>query len=226
MPSTSPANARYDLSALHREWSSFYADLNGAAGADRTAGSGVAQCKAEKLTAGEAGMGAAECKAEKFAADRAGKSAAGKINAKIRRMKAADKEEVLLMMREFYSSSAVSTNGSDEIFENDFKNSIGNCPFLEGFIFYSGSEVLGYAMIAKSFSTEFGKPCIWFEDLYIKPKYRGRHIVPNFIKFIENNYPNSIFRLEAEPENAHAVHVYEKLGFKKLPYMEMKKELS
>lgn len=33
------------------------------------------------------------------------------------------------------------------------------------------------------------------------------------------------FRLEVEPENERAVAVYEKCGYKKLPYMQMTKEL-
>lgn len=143
---------------------------------------------------------------------------------KIRTMNINDKNEILCMMREFYSSDAVFTNGSDEIFEQDFKNCINECPFLEGFVFCNESETLGYAMIAKSFSTEFGKPCIWFEDLYLKPDYRGQHIIPKFVKYIEDTYPDSVFRLEAEKENEHAVHVYKKLGFRELPYTEMKKD--
>ena len=67
-------------------------------------------------------------------------------------------------------------------------------------------------MLAKSFSTEFGKSCIWLEDLYLKPEYRGNGIIPKFIKFVENTYKNSSLRLEVEDENTHAVNVYEKEG--------------
>ena len=31
----------------------------------------------------------------------------------------------------------------------------------------------GYGMAAKSFSTEYGRQCIWLEDIYIKAEYRG-----------------------------------------------------
>ena len=76
-------------------------------------------------------------------------------------------------------------------------------------------------MIAKSFSTEFGKPCIWFEDLYLKPEFRGFGIIPSFIEYIKQNYPECIYRLEVEKENTHAIHVYKKSNFKELPYTEM-----
>ena len=137
-------------------------------------------------------------------------------------MRIDDREEIISMMKIFYSSDAVFTNGSDEIFENDFLNCINSSPYLEGYVFCSGVKVLGYAMIAKSFSTEFGKPCIWFEDLYVKSEYRGNGIVPKFVEYIKQKYPACIFRLEVERENTHAVHVYKKSGFEELPYVEMK----
>lgn len=144
------------------------------------------------------------------------------MNFEIRKMCIDDRDEIISMMKIFYSSDAVFTNGSDEIFENDFLNCINETPYLEGYVFYSDNKVLGYAMIAKSFSTEFGKSCLWFEDLYVKSEYRGNGIVPKFVEYIKQKYPESIFRLEVERENTHAVHVYKKKGFKELPYVEMK----
>lgn len=131
--------------------------------------------------------------------------------------------EVIRMMREFYSSSAVATNGSEEIFEADVKNCIENSPYLEGYVFADRDRIMGYAMAAKSFSTEFGKPCIWIEDIYLKPEYCGKGIGSQFLSFIEQKYPDAIFRLEVEEENERAVHVYRKSGFEVMPYMEMKK---
>ena len=72
-------------------------------------------------------------------------------------------------------------------------------------------------------STEFGKSCIWIEDLYIKEEYRNQRIGSLFLHYIESKYFNSLLRLEVEEENEHAVHVYKKCGFEVLPYMEMKK---
>lgn len=141
----------------------------------------------------------------------------------IRKMKNTDSDEVLEMMRIFYNSPAVFTSGSDEIFENDIKNCVNDCPFLEGYIFEENEKIAGYAMLAKSFSTEFGKPCIWLEDLYIKNEFRGKGIGTMFLKFLEENYSDTVIRLEVEEENENAVHVYRKAGFDVLPYMEMKK---
>ncbi len=142
---------------------------------------------------------------------------------KIRSMQEADRKEVLSMMEVFYNSPAVFTNGSYEIFVADVDACLNDSPFLEGYVFEENAEVLGYAMVAKSFSTEFGKPCVWLEDLYLKEFARGKGLIPSFFKFIEEKNPNAVFRLEVERENEHAVHVYTKAGFTELPYVEMKK---
>ena len=142
-----------------------------------------------------------------------------------RLMTAEDTESVLEMMRVFYASSAVSTNGSEEIFRNDIDNCIGDCQFLEGYIFSYNNSIAGYAMVAKSFSTEFGKPCIWIEDIFVKPEFRGREIGTKFFADIEQKYPNCIFRLEVEEYNHGAIKLYKKSGYEFLPYSEMKKDL-
>ena len=53
----------------------------------------------------------------------------------MRKMTAEDKPHVLDMMRKFYRSDAVMTNGSEEIFVNDIEECISDSPFLEGFVF-------------------------------------------------------------------------------------------
>lgn len=143
----------------------------------------------------------------------------------IREMTQADTEQVVAMMRVFYTSPAVLSDGSEEIYRNDVENCVGDCPYLEGYVFAEGDGILGYAMIAKSFSTEFGRPCIWIEDLYIRKEYRGCGIGTEFFDFIEKKYPDTVMRLEAEEENHRAVSVYKKCGYEVLPYLEMKKIL-
>ncbi len=145
------------------------------------------------------------------------------MNNIIRKMKKEDKSEVLAMMRVFYASEAVRTNGSDEIFENDFENCINDCPYLEGYVFEHEGKIQGYAMLAKSFSTEFGKPCIWIEDIYLKETSRGLGLGTKFFEFIHAEYSDVVFRLEAEEENERAVHVYKKSGYEVLPYLELVK---
>ncbi len=134
-----------------------------------------------------------------------------------------DTEEVLEMMRVFYHSQAVWSDGSEEIYANDIENCVNESPYLEGYVFTDGDLIAGYAMIAKSFSTEFGRPCVWIEDLYLKQEYRGLGIGTKFFEYIEQAYPDCLFRLEVEKENIQAMRLYRKRGFEILPYTEMKK---
>lgn len=139
----------------------------------------------------------------------------------IRAMVENDRAEIKAMMHIFYSSPAVHTNGSEEIFDNDIDNCVNSSPYLEGYVFEENGVIQGYAMLAKSFSTEFGKMCIWIEDIYFKPECRGMGIGSRFIEFVKDKYHNAVLRLEVEEENERAVRVYKKGGFEFLPYMEM-----
>ena len=141
----------------------------------------------------------------------------------IRPMEIGDKKQVIDMMREFYLSPALITNGSEEIFNANVDNCIGNSQYVEGYVFCDDDTILGYAMIAKSFSTEFGKHCIWIEDLYIKEQYRKQGIGSSFFKFIEEKYEGCLFRLEVEKGYEKAINTYRRTGFTELPYLEMKK---
>ena len=140
---------------------------------------------------------------------------------RIRKMKPSDENEVLAMMRPFYSSPAVFTNGSEAIFRRDFAECIRDSPFLEGYILEDEDQILGYSMLAHSFSTEFGKPCVWIEDIYLKPEARGKGLGTEFLTFVRKTYPQAILRLEVEEENTPAVSAYRKSGFASLPYLEM-----
>ena len=141
--------------------------------------------------------------------------------AEIRKIRQEDREVVIDMMRRFYNSPALITNGSEEIFASNVDNCLSNSPYLEGYVFIIEDKVIGYGMLAKSFSTEFGSECIWIEDIYLEEEYRGQGIGSKFIHYVKDTYSDKVLRLEAESDNAKAIATYEKNGFKKLPYMEL-----
>ena len=78
-------------------------------------------------------------------------------------------------------------------------------------------------MLAMSFSTEFGRPCVWIEDLFLKEGYRRQGRGSAFLQYVSQRYPDAVHRLEAEGGNAAALAVYRKCGFEILPYTELKR---
>lgn len=141
--------------------------------------------------------------------------------AEIRKIRQEDREIVIDMMRRFYNSPALITNGSEEIFASNVDSCLSNSPYLEGYVFTVEDKVIGYGMLAKSFSTEFGSECIWIEDIYLEEEYRGQGIGSKFIQYVKDTYSDKVLRLEAESDNTKAIAAYEKNGFKKLPYVEL-----
>lgn len=144
----------------------------------------------------------------------------------IRKMTASDKPEILQMMRIFYDSPAVEHTAPDAVLEKDIDDALSDLPYLEGFTIEQCGQIIGYAMTAVSYTTEYGGICIWLEDLYLKTEHRHTGIAGELFRFIEANYPDAVrFKLEVEPENEFAVRCYEKYGYGKSPYFLMTKEL-
>ncbi len=135
-----------------------------------------------------------------------------------------DRSAVIAMMETFYASPAVQSNGSPAIFQADVDACLSDSPYLEGYTVKEGEKMVGYAMLAKSFSTEFGKPCVWIEDLYFIPDCRKKGYGTAVLRFVAETYPDAVIRLEVEEENEIAVHTYKKAGFTTLPYQEMIKQ--
>lgn len=142
---------------------------------------------------------------------------------KIREMCPNDREIVIKMMREFYNSSAVITNGSEEIFAANFANCLSDLPCVEGFVFVFDEKIIGYGIIARGYSTEFGRECVWVEDVFVSAEYRGHGVGSQFIQHVKANNPDKILRLEAESGNNSALNFYKRLGFSELPYLELVK---
>lgn len=184
-----------------------------------------------------------------------GAASEGQFDIILRSMTESDRPAVLELMRSFYTSEAVLTDGSEEIYNNDITACVSDSPYLEGFVFTydphseepslterqssnhddssdgstadnheKANRILGYAMIAHSFSTEYGKPCIWIEDLYLLEEARGLGLASGFFDFLASEYPDSLHRLEAELGNAHAMEVYKSKDFREMPYVEMYRE--
>ena len=145
----------------------------------------------------------------------------------IRTLKQSDFDRVLSMMRLFYASDALLIHPEESVLRRTLTDAIGDCPYLEAFGFENDGILVGYGMVAMSYSTEAGGLCAWIEDIYISPQFRGMGIGSRFLDFVWERYRNRVvrIRLEAEPENARAMAVYRKAGFEILGYTQLVREL-
>lgn len=130
------------------------------------------------------------------------------------------------MMRQFYDSPAVFHTSSDAVLRKDIEDCISDMPLVEGFVFEEDEKLLGYAMTALNYTTEYGGISVWIEDIYLKPEARGKGIATDFFAFIEKQYPQAVrFKLEVEQENEVAIAAYRRNGYSISPYFEMTKEM-
>jgi len=139
----------------------------------------------------------------------------------IRKIQRADTELVVDMMRKFYNSPSVITDGSEKIFAANVENCLNGSPYVDGFVFVDGGKIIGYGITAHGYSTEFGGECIWIEDIYVEAEYRGHGVGTKFIRHVKEIYPEKILRLESEANNIKALSLYKRLGFGELPYLEL-----
>ena len=145
----------------------------------------------------------------------------------IRPMEQKDFDKVLEMMLVFYASDALLIHPEESVLRKTLADAIEAGPYVEGFVFCDGEMLLGYGMIAKSYSTEMGGRCVWIEDIYIRPEFRGKGLGTAFLQFVGDRYRNwaARLRLEAEEENERAMEVYRKAGFETLGYVQLVKKI-
>ena len=142
----------------------------------------------------------------------------------IRKITESDKSEYIEMVTKFYNSDAVLKPVPSENFEATFLELMRSDDYTEAFIIEFEGQTAGYALLAKTFSQEAGGVCIWIEELFIKPKFRGKGLGKQFFEFLFQNRPAKRYRLEIEPENETAVALYLKKGFSFFEYGQMIKE--
>ncbi|HIT89282.1 MAG TPA: GNAT family N-acetyltransferase [Candidatus Merdenecus merdavium] len=144
----------------------------------------------------------------------------------IREMKASDREEVLAMVRDFYTSAAVDHNVPMDILISTFMDAVGEEPSVWGMMLCEGETVVGYSYLTTCYACEVGGRIIILEELYMKDEYRGKGYGQQFFDWMFQTYSNvKRFRLEVTKANEGAIALYERLGFEPLAYNQMIKDI-
>ena len=140
----------------------------------------------------------------------------------IRKINAGDREVYLAMAKDFYSSPAVLENIPEENISRSFVEFTGGTPFGDAFIFEENGEVVGYGVLAYTYSQEAGGKVVWLEEIYVCREHRGKGKGSEFIDFVLEKLPASRYRLETEPENEAATRLYIRKGFELFEYVNYK----
>ena len=134
-----------------------------------------------------------------------------------------DRELVLPMVQDFYHSDAVLPPVDPTVLERAFQNAADpGEPLLRGLLVLADGQPAGYLYITQCYSAEVGGRCVFLEEVYLKPEFRGRRLGSSVLAWLEEQYPDARrFRLEVTQENTGAIHLYQRAGYQFLPYGQM-----
>ena len=135
----------------------------------------------------------------------------------------ADHDLILPMVQDFYQGDAVLHPVELEILERTFRDATdAQEPLLRGLLLEVDGQPAGYVYITQCYSAEVGGRCIFLEELYLMPAFRGRGLGREILAWIKRQYPTARrFRLEVNEVNQNAVHLYQKSGYEYLRYDQM-----
>lgn len=137
-----------------------------------------------------------------------------------------DKNIFLILAKAFYSSPAVAHSVPTRHHLITFEQLMKDDTYASCYMIEYNSRVVGYALLAKTFSQEAGGLVIWIEELFLLPEYRNKGLGTEFFQFVKETIEPNVarIRLEVEPDNTDAIRLYKQMGFDVLPYQQMVKE--
>ncbi len=137
-----------------------------------------------------------------------------------------DRAAFLEMMNAFYSTPGVLHTIPLQNGEKTFDAILNKDPYVNAYMIRYEQKDAGYCLLSHTYSNEGGGLTVWFEEIYIKPDFRGHKLAYRAMKEIMELYEDCAarFRLEVTEENESAKKIYRRLGFKPLHYEQMIKD--
>lgn len=141
---------------------------------------------------------------------------------RIRKITPTDRDAVCGMMAAFYRSDAVSHAIPDIHFSRTMTLLFTGTPFADCFVLEEEAALIGYVLLAHTWSNEGGGMVVWIEELYLAAQCRGKGYGRQTMAFLHEAYHDaSRFRLEITPDNQRAARLYQMMGYEYLSYQQM-----
>ena len=141
----------------------------------------------------------------------------------VRPFKETDRQAFYDMAEVFHNSNAVEHNTPPEYFELTFNSIMAGDPLIEGYIIEADGATAGYGLLFVFYSNEFGGLIYTWDEIYIKPEFRGTGLGTAYIHKMEDIHRATAarFRLECEDDNVGATQLYLRLGYERICYRQM-----
>ncbi len=132
-------------------------------------------------------------------------------------------KEFYKMCQQFFSSPAVCHEISPEAMKTTFQTALTGSPYMRGLMLQEQDEIIGYLLLSFTYSNEVGGMVVWVEEIFLKETYREQGYGKQAFSWLKETYGNHVkrFRLEVTSENEGAKALYQKLGYRELPYEQM-----
>lgn len=143
----------------------------------------------------------------------------------IRDIREEDRESFFRMEKEFYGGEACMHTVPEENFEATLQECLRSQDYSRVLMLEDESGIVGFLVLAFTFSNEAGGKVVWLEELYFDEKARGKGYGREVFAWVEETYKDARrFRLEATNANKRAIALYERLGYEELDYYQMIKD--
>ena len=138
-----------------------------------------------------------------------------------RELKPSEKDLYFYYVDIFYHTDVVESPVPKENYEVTFNELMRSDDYLKCYIFECDNKPCGFVLLSKTFSQEAGGLSVTIEEIYIDEDYRGRGLATEFFDYLKSLDEIKRLRIEVEDYNEGAKRLYERTGFKLLPYLQM-----
>ena len=103
-----------------------------------------------------------------------------------------DHDLILPMVLDFYQTDAVLHPVDESILERTFRDAADATePLLRGVLISWDGQPAGYLYITLCYSAEVGGRCVFLEEIYLLPEFRGKGLGLDILNWIEQSYPGA-----------------------------------